>query len=86
MSGTLPLRVMVQDAWEEVDLEVPETTTVQDLKRQALAGVRILRDPDQYVVKYRGAQLVEEDRSLAQHHLVPNANLIVLGRRRRPVR
>jgi hypothetical protein len=38
------------------------------------------------VLKFRGAELSDETRSAADWGLVPNGALIVLGRRRRPVR
>jgi hypothetical protein len=86
MSAILPLRVMVQDAWDEVMLEVPETTPLGAVKRQALQATRVTRDPDGYVLKFRGAELSDETRSIADAGLVPNGALIVLPRRRRPVR
>jgi hypothetical protein len=46
----------------------------------------VQRDPAGYVLKYRGAELFNEDRSMAEAGLVPNAALVVLARRRRPVR
>jgi hypothetical protein len=86
MSALLPLRVMVEDVWDEVFLELPDATSVGDIKRQALALTHVRRDPAEYVLKFRGAELSDESRSLAQAGLVPNAALIVLSRRRRPVR
>ena len=86
MSAMLPLRVMVQDAWDEVALEVPEDTPLGDVKRRALQATKVTRDPDGYVIKFRGAELSDETRSLADAGLVPNGALIVLPRRRRPVR
>ena len=86
MTAPLPLRVMVEDVWNEVLLETPTTTPVGDIKRQALAATHVMRDPSQYVMKYRGAELTDESRSAAEVGLVPNGALIVLGRRRRPVR
>jgi hypothetical protein len=38
------------------------------------------------VLKFRGAELSDESVSLANAGLVPNGALIVLARRRRPVR
>jgi hypothetical protein len=38
------------------------------------------------MVKFRGAELFNEAGSLKDAGVVPNANLIVLPRRRRPVR
>jgi hypothetical protein len=86
MTAVLPLRVMVEDVWNEVFLELPDATPVGDIKRQALALTHVKRDPAEYVLKFRGAELSDESRSLAEAGLVPNAALIVLSRRRRPVR
>jgi hypothetical protein len=82
----LPLRVMVEDVWDEVFLELPEEVPVSEVKRQALELTRVKRDPSEYVLKFRGAQLSDESVSLAEAGLVPNGALIVLARRRRPIR
>jgi hypothetical protein len=86
VSSTLPVRVMVQDAWDEVMLELPATTPLAELKRQALEATRITTDPAGFLLKFRGAELGDESRSLADAGLVPNGALIVMPRRRRPVR
>jgi hypothetical protein len=85
-TASLPLRVRVQDAWDEADLELPPDATLQELKERALARFRIRRDPDGYVVKFRGAEILDETRTLTEVGVVANAALIVLPRRRRPVR
>jgi hypothetical protein len=85
-AALLPLRVMVEDVWNEVLLELPPETPVGDIKRQALRTSHVTGDPSNYVLKYRGAELLEESRSAADVGLVPNGALIVLARRRRPVR
>jgi hypothetical protein len=46
----------------------------------------VIRDPDEYVVKFRGFELLDESLSLADSGLVANGAVIVLPRRRRPVR
>ena len=86
MSATLPVRIMVQDAWDEFSFDFPATTSLADVKRRALDAARVLRDPQGYLLKFRGAELRDESRSLAEAGLVPNGALIVLPRRRRPVR
>jgi hypothetical protein len=86
VTATLPLRVMVQDAWDEVQLDLPAATPLAELKRRALAATRVNGDPAAYVLKFRGAELEDESRSLADAGLVPNGALIVLRKRRRPVR
>jgi hypothetical protein len=86
VTGTLPIRVMVQDAWDEVTLDLPAVTPLAEVKRQALQATRVTGNPDAYLLKFRGAELEDESRSLAEAGLVPNGALIVLRRRRRPVR
>ena len=86
MTASLPLRVMVQDAWDEVQFDLPVSTPLAELKRRALDATRVQGDPAAYVLKFRGAELQDESRSLADAGLVPNGALIVLRRRRRPVR
>jgi hypothetical protein len=86
MSGALAVRVMVEDAWDEVFLELPPETPLAELKRQALELTHVTRNPSEYLLKYRGAALSDESRTMSEAGLVPNAPLIVLARRRRPVR
>jgi hypothetical protein len=59
---------------------------VADLKRLALATARVNGSPDEYEAKYNGAGLPEAGHTLDQLGLPPNAAVIVLPRRRRPVR
>jgi len=86
MSDALAVRVMVEDAWDEVLLELPGGTALGELKRQALELTHVSRNPSDYLIKYRGAALSDESCSLSEAGLVQNAALIVLARRRRPVR
>ena len=86
MTSVLPLRITVEDVWDELVLELPMATPVGEIKRQALAKTHVTRDPSEYVVKFRGAELSDESQTLAEAGLVPNGALIVLSRRRRPVR
>jgi hypothetical protein len=86
VSPNLRLRVMVQDAWDEVPLDLPAGASLAELKRAALDATKVQRDPDEYVLKFRGAELFDESRSLADAGLVANGAVIVLPRRRRPVR
>ena len=86
MTAAMAVRVKVEDAWDEVFLELPDGTPLSELKRQALELTHITRNPSEYLIKYRGAAMSDESRSLAQVGLVPNSALIILARRRRPVR
>lgn len=86
VSDALPVRVMVQDVWNEVQLVLPRSTSLAELKRHALRLARVARDPDAYVLKFRGAELRDESRALSEAGLVADAPLILLPRRRQPVR
>ncbi len=86
MTPILPIRVMVQDAWDEIHLELSSATPLAEVKRQALVATRVTGDPAGYLLKFRGAELQDETRSLADAGMVPNGAMIVLSRRRRPVR
>jgi hypothetical protein len=77
---------MVEDAWDQVALEPSATTPLSNLKREALARARSAGDPDAYLLKYRGAEILDEAQSLGDAGVVPHSTLIVLSRRRRPVR
>lgn len=85
MNG-LEVRVMVEDAWDQVTLRLPSTTQVAEVKKKALAMTHRTRDPGQYLVKFRGAEISDENRSLAETGVVTRASLIVLPRNRQPVR
>lgn len=82
----IPVRVMVLDVWDEVRLELAPTVLVGDLKSQALKAARVRRPADQYLVKFRGAELAEGPQTLGDAGVVANAGLIVLARARSPVR
>ena len=84
--SVLPLRVTVEDVWDEVFLELSDELPMSEVKRQALELTRVQRDPSEYVLKFRGAEVSDESVSIARAGLVPNGALIVLARRRRPVR
>jgi hypothetical protein len=82
-----PVRVMVTTAWETVPLQVDDATTVAQLKRDALrSALKETHDAAQYVVKFRGAAVLDESLTLRAIGAVPNAPFIVLPARRQPVR
>jgi hypothetical protein len=76
---------MVLDAWDEVRIDAPATARVADIKQRALEETRITRAPESYVLKHRGWE-VPEGATLSEAGIGPNAALIVLPRRRQPVR
>jgi hypothetical protein len=81
------VRVMVTDVWDQVLLAVEASTTIAELKRQALfqALKRVQIRFDDYVVKFHGAQVLDESATLASLGAAPSAPFIVLPARRQPV-
>lgn len=84
--SSLAIRVMVQDAWDQVSLQLAPATTVAETKQRALTLTHTGGKPEDFLVKFRGAEVFDESRSLAEAGVVSNAALIVMPRRRRPVR
>jgi len=88
VSGTFAVRVMVTDVWDQVVLAVAATTTVAELKREALT--RALRHAEiqleRYIVKFRGAAVLDEMVALAALGAGPNSPFIVLRVLRQPVK
>ena len=81
------VRVMVTPAWETVSVQVNDTTTVAQVKQEALrAALKTARDEQACVVKFRGAFVLDESTTLGALGAVPNAPFIVLPGRRQPVR
>ena len=82
-----PVRVMVTPVWETVPVQVDDNTTVAQLKHEALrAALKTARDEQAFVVKFRGATVLDESTTLRALGAVPNAPFIVLPARRQPVR
>ncbi len=82
------VRVMVTDVWDQVFLAVELATTVAELKRQALTQA-LKRNSvalGDYIVKFRGGQVLDESTTLGVLGAGPNAPFIVLPARRQPVR
>jgi len=81
------VRVMVTPAWEQVPVQVDGTTTVAQLKHQALkAALKTTESEQACIVKFRGAQVLDESTTMRALGVVPNAPFIVLPGRRQPVR
>ena len=83
----LTVRVWVPDVWDIVDLPVTPDHTVARMKSEALRrAVGGQADPAQFIVKYRGALVLDESRPLAALNLPDHAPMIILPARRRPVK
>lgn len=86
MTTAIPVRVTVLEKWDEVALEPSGEMAVREVKALALDATRTKGAPDEFLVKYLGAELRDESASLAAAGVVPNGALIVLRRRRTPTR
>ena len=84
---TFPVRVMVMPAWDSVEIQADETTTIAQLKRDAMrAALRTAALELDQIVKFRGAPVLDESITLRALGAGPNAPFIVLPARRQPVR
>lgn len=84
-ADSLRVRIMVHEAWDELELDFPATTSVRDAKQRALELTHVDEPAGIFEVKYRGALILDEGLSLRDAGIVPNAGLIVLRSRRSPV-
>ncbi len=85
MTVMLPLRVTVLDHWDDIALDLPDSTAVSVVKGEALRRAKVSQPAEAYLIKFRGAELADGE-TLAQAGVVPNGALIVMSRRRTPVR
>ena len=84
---TLRLRVTVADTWEVRALEAGKNETVGEIKRRALQAAHI--EParaGEYAVKFGGALVRDEARSLFDLRVPDGGALVVLSARRRAAR
>jgi Fe-S-cluster formation regulator IscX/YfhJ len=84
--NTFPVRVKLTNVWDELHLDVDPETSLTDLKRQVLDASGVQDDPARYVVKYRGAQILESGATVGNMGVPRNAALAMLPRRREAVR
>lgn len=80
------IRAQVIDHWDAVRVECWPTTSVEEVKRAALAALDKAADPDAYVTKFGGFAVMDESASLADAGLVAGSILSIGHRWRRPVR
>jgi hypothetical protein len=85
-AALLPLRVTVHEVWDEIAMDVAADTTVRELKHRALDAARVVDPADDFLVKFRGAEVADESRTVAEVGIPADGALIVLRRRRRPMR
>lgn len=80
------IRVQVAEAWDMIRVEVAPGTPVGTVKQAALDILLTdSNDPEHYEVKLRGV-LVDEGATLQDAGIRHGSSLLVIARRKRPVR
>ena len=86
-TGALALTVTVGDRWTPLHVTALASEKVGDVKGRALAAVQVdAAQSDRYEVKFGGALVRDEAATLAACRIGDGAALVVLFKRRRPVR
>lgn len=86
-ANRLMLRITVGDTWTPTAIDAASDERVAAVKARVLAGARIrAADAPGYEVKFGGALVRDESRTLGELGVRSGASLVVLSRRRRPVR
>jgi hypothetical protein len=83
----ITIRVQLADAWDAVRIDAPASESVRAVKSAALAALATEAErDDEYLMKLRGFEVLDEDASLAEVGAVSGSIFLVAFRRRRPVR
>jgi hypothetical protein len=87
--GSAPwtLRVQCAEAWDVVRVDTAPSALVGDVKRAVMAVLMTdVTNVSEYVVKLRGFEVHDESQSLEGIGARDGSTLLVIARRRRPVR
>jgi hypothetical protein len=82
----LTIRVEVPERWDVALISAAPTASVRDVKRAALQFVSPDDDVDDYVIKLRGFEVLDEGVTLAAAGARDGSIFLLTHRRRRPVR
>jgi hypothetical protein len=87
-ADTIVVRAQVPEVWDAVRIEAAGSATVLEVKRRALAELvpDEAADAEQFVVKMRGFEVLDETLSLHDAGVRNGSTLLITSRRRRPVR
>ncbi len=83
----ITFRVQIAEVWDTVRFETPADTSVAAIKRHAL-GVMLPDAPHEsdFVVKLDGWEVLDELGSLKEAGVQSGSTLLIMSRRRHPVR
>lgn len=83
----MTVRVQMPEAWDAVRFVVSSTGAVADLKQRALAALAPgAQFPEDFVLKLRGWEVLDESVPLADIGVRDGSILLLTSRRKRPVR
>jgi hypothetical protein len=86
-AGAITFRVEAAELWDAVRVVAPAATPVSEVKQRVLAALLPNADlTDDYVLKLRGWELLDQHATLADSEVVHGSILLLAHRRRRPVR
>ena len=86
-AGALNLRVQVAEMWDAVRVVAHPDTMVSDVKSRVVAEFFPGHEfADDFVLKLRGWEMLDEAQPLSRSGVVDGAILLLAYRRRRPVR
>jgi len=80
------LSVFVHEMWDRLEFPFDPVQPVGELKRLALEQARVEEDPAAFLVKVRGAPVLDESLTLEEAGAVPGGSIITLRRDRTAVR
>ena len=83
---TITIRVEMPEVWDVVRIAASPTQPVIEVKTAALHALYPETAPDEMVIKLRGWEILDETASLADCNVVDGSILLLMFRRRRPVR
>lgn len=85
--GVLHIRVQAAELWDALRIDAAATASLGSVKNAAL--VRFFPNgaiPDDFVVKLRGFEILDEDKGIADCGVRDGSTLLLARRRRRPVK
>ena len=86
-AGSWMVRAQLPEVWDAVRLEISPSAPVLLLKQHALAALKPdAQDIDEFVTKLNGAEVLDEEMSLADVGAKSGSTFLITYRRRRPVR
>ena len=83
---TLTLRVEVPELWDVVRVAAAPDATVEAVKAASLRALSPRANPDAYITKLRGFEVLDERASVEDAGAIDGSIFLVTHRRRRPVR